>query len=161
MPHLIHRSVVVLTALSSLMLARNLQAAPKISCPDPEFKFGIVESGLDVQATFTIRNDGDEPLVVSKVLPGCGCTTARIADNTIQPGKETTINATLSLKLQKGDLRKEVVIDSNDPAVPRTVIYIVGTAVYPFTLNPEKMFFGPVDAHAGESRTIDVTAPSP
>lgn len=68
-----------LTALGMAMMlaSQTAWAAPKIACPEPEFKFGEKESGLNVEASFVIRNEGDQPLQIGKVLPGCGCTSAK------------------------------------------------------------------------------------
>jgi hypothetical protein len=154
-------SFLLATVLGTLTLAawtHAARAAPAISCPQPEFNFGEAESGLDVHGEFVIRNDGDAPLTISKVLPGCGCTTARMSTDIIAPGQQGVLSATVSLKLQKGAQRKEIVLASNDPKNPRTVVYLVGTATYPFSITPERLAFGPVDAHAGASRTIDLAS---
>ncbi len=139
----------------------DLVAGPKIGSPQPEFDFGDRESGTNVTGTFKITNEGDEPLVISKLLPGCGCTSAKITQETIPPGGEATITAVLSLKFQKGAQRKNVVIKSNDPDNPNYTVYLVGRAVSPIRIEPDRLDLGEIDAHAGGVRTIELVAPGP
>ena len=72
-------------------------AAPKLACDEPEYRFGELDSSETVKHDFVIRNEGDEPLKITRVRPDCGCTLARLKDKTIAPGKQTSLSARLSL----------------------------------------------------------------
>lgn len=159
---MVYRGRLGMLWIAATALSIPLHASPKIGCAKTQFDFGVKESGTSVTGTFVINNDGDQPLQIGKLIPGCGCTSAKISANTIAPGGHATLTAQLSLVSQRGTLRKEVTIESNDPNTPKYQVYLVGKAVEPISVTPaEGVFFGAIDAHAGEGRAIDLVAPTP
>ena len=57
-----------LVGIVFLLNLTTLWASPKIGCANTEYDFGIRESGNSVEGTFTINNDGDQALEISRVL---------------------------------------------------------------------------------------------
>ena len=91
-------------------------AAPKLACDEPEYQFGELDSSETVKHNFVIRNEGDEPLKITRVRTDCGCTLARLKDKTLAPGEQTTLLSTLSLKGRHGKQRKRITLETNDPS---------------------------------------------
>ena len=66
-----------------------------------EFNFGTIEDGAPLQYhDFQFRNDGKDPLVISKVETYCHCTSVKYPQEPIKPGEEGVIN----LRLDAGDV---------------------------------------------------------
>ena len=52
---------------------------------------GKIKKGQVVEIPYTIKNTGEKPLIISEVIPGCGCTVADKPEKPIMPGKEEKI----------------------------------------------------------------------
>ena len=140
----------------SVALAPALLAAPKLTVIPETCDFGEAPSGESVQATFTLRNGGDEPLHIAYVRSSCGCTTAALEKRELAPGEETPLTATLSLKYRTGPQSKHLTIGSNDPEHPEMRAVIQGTAVRHITLIPPTLLFFAAPQGQTITRTIDI-----
>jgi hypothetical protein len=73
--------------------------------------FGTIkEADGDVSATFTITNNTKAPIVLSNVVPSCGCTSPSWTKEPIKPGKKGEVVATYSTKGHIGQFDKTVTI---------------------------------------------------
>lgn len=65
------------------------------------YDFGdIVLNSGPVSYTFTLRNDGQKPILIDRVTTSCGCTSAQWTSQAIQPGQTGSI--TLTYKNDEG-----------------------------------------------------------
>src|SRR5262245_20541071 len=64
---------------------------PKTVIDRTEFDFGRMEVGDEESHEFTIRNEGEAPLVLKKGPTTCLCTISDIPNNTVEPGKSATV----------------------------------------------------------------------
>ncbi|GAB0156192.1 hypothetical protein CHRYSEOSP005_14560 [Chryseobacterium sp. Alg-005] len=55
------------------------------------FDFGKIKKGDKVEHVYEITNTGTNPLVISEVKPGCGCTAPDFTKEPILPGKKGKI----------------------------------------------------------------------
>ncbi|KGL52454.1 hypothetical protein HQ29_05965 [Porphyromonas canoris] len=63
-----------------------------IEAPSPTHDFGkIKEKDGSVKHDFVIINKGTAPLVITKVMSSCGCTTPKYSQEPIAPGKSSVI----------------------------------------------------------------------
>ncbi|MDO4789765.1 MAG: DUF1573 domain-containing protein [Porphyromonas sp.] len=63
-----------------------------IEAPAPTHDFGkIKEKDGSVKHDFVIVNKGNAPLVITKVMSSCGCTTPKYSQEPIPPGKSSII----------------------------------------------------------------------
>ena len=131
-------------------------AAPNLACDEPEYQFGELDSSETVKHDFVIRNEGDEPLKITRVRPDCGCTLARLKDKTIAPGKQTSLSARLSLKGRHGKQRKRITLETNDPSQPRFVLYMTGHAVAVLETRPARLYWGNIRQNAAIEKTVDI-----
>ena len=73
-------------------------AQPKATFNKKVHEFGVVLWKHPATATFTIKNDGDKPLVISNVTTSCGCTLADWTKTPIAPGATGEISSTFDAK---------------------------------------------------------------
>ena len=95
--------------------AVQIISGPLIGFDQKIFECGTVTEGKNdgVKAVFTVRNDGDSLLHLTRVKPGCGCT-AVTWDSLIQPGGSAKIKAQINLKSYRpGIFSKKIVVTSN------------------------------------------------
>ncbi|MCE9613303.1 MAG: DUF1573 domain-containing protein [Lentisphaerae bacterium] len=102
-------------------------SGPHIACDEPEYNFGTVSDVPEIRHVFVLKNTGDAPLNISRVRPTCGCTTAALASNRVQPGESVEVTATLSLQGRRGQQHKVIYVDCDDPRTPQYQLSLVGT----------------------------------
>ena len=89
------------------------------------------ESQGNRSCAFAVKNDGDSPLVLTRVLSSCGCTVAKYDTEPIMPGKSGTVEITYSPTGRPGPFEKAVWVYSNgEPRKTRLAVkgVVVGTA---------------------------------
>ena len=92
---------------------------PRIAVDPPAFDFGRTLPQKAVTREFSIRNFGDQDLVIENVSTSCGCTVAdTLAKKVVKPGGSQPLRVTLTTPAGPGPITKSVVVRSNDPARP-------------------------------------------
>jgi len=66
--------------------------APRMEWSETELNLGLVAAGETRELAYELTNAGQSPLIVTQVLPSCGCTVAEPWDpSPLPPGKSTRI----------------------------------------------------------------------
>lgn len=104
---------------------------PVITFTEAEYNFGTIAEGELVKHTFTFKNTGKAPLILSKVEPSCGCTAMRDwPREPIPPGKGGSISIEFDSSNRPGFQRKSITVLAN--TVPtRNVIHFQGDVLGP------------------------------
>jgi len=73
-----------------------------------------------LELTYTVRNEGGNPLRIEKVSTSCGCTKATMERDTITPGDSAELRVTMDPTEDNlyGDLLRVIYLRSNDPDNP-------------------------------------------
>lgn len=107
----------VLFIFMAILLATGMASAQKkaiISTPEAVYDFGeIKEADGKVSHTFLIKNEGDAPLVITRVIASCGCTTPEWTREPIAPGKTGELTVTFDPAGRPGQFTKTVAVYSN------------------------------------------------
>jgi len=81
---------------------------------DAVHDFGdIKEADGSATHSFTILNNGELPLVISRVIASCGCTTPEWTNEPIAPGKTGEVTVTYDTKGRPGAFVKTISVYSN------------------------------------------------
>ena len=141
-------------------------AQPKATFDKKVHEFGVVLWKHPATATFTIKNDGDKPLVISNVTTSCGCTVADWTKTPIAPGATGTVSSTFDAKAL-GHFYKDIGVYCN--AVDRPIYLMIQgevsadpknyTLTHPFEigairLNKDAIEFD--DANKGDKPTMEI-----
>ena len=87
---------------------------PVITCEKPTHDFGDITQGDKVEHTFSFKNSGNEPLIITNVQVTCGCTTPKgWARDPILPGQSGEITVAFNSLGKYGKQNKVVTIVSN------------------------------------------------
>ena len=71
--------------------------------------FGVIkEADGKVSHTFVIKNEGEAPLVVTRVIASCGCTTPEWTKEPIAPGKTGDIKVTYNPAGRPGPFSRSI-----------------------------------------------------
>lgn len=109
------RIIFILTAILLSVAAVSAQKKQAvISAQETSFDFGnIKEADGKVSHTFKIDNNGDGPLVITRVIASCGCTTPEWTREPIAPGKSGNVKITYNPANRPGAFIKTISIYSN------------------------------------------------
>ena len=85
-----------------------------ISAETTKFDVGTIkEADGKVSHTFEISNTGNKPLVITRVIASCGCTTPEWPKEPIAPGKTGNIKVTFNPEGRPGPFSKTISVYSN------------------------------------------------
>jgi len=88
------------------------------------FEFTDLTQGVPGTASFNLKNDGNEPLIISSANASCGCTNLTYSKDPILPGKSISISATYNAAAA-GPFTKTVTVRTNASDQP-VVLMIKG-----------------------------------
>lgn len=106
----------------------------KFEFEETEYEFGAVLEGAQVKHTFTFKNVGKVPLIISDARSTCGCTVPTYPKEPIEPGDSGEIQINFNTVRKLENQVKPVTITANTyPA--KTVLKVKGY-VKPQKTNP-------------------------
>ena len=91
---------------------------------DESHDFGTIVQATPASYEFVFTNVGKEPLILTNVVPSCGCTTPKWSRDPIAPGKTGSIIVSYDTN-RMGPFSKSVTISSNSKT-PSKVLFIKG-----------------------------------
>ncbi len=94
------------------------------------YEFGELQQGVPQTATFTLSNEGKEPLIISSAKASCGCTNLQYEKDPILPGKSVPISVTYNAA-SPGNFIKTITVNTNASDQP-VILSIKGI------VNPKK-----------------------
>ena len=104
-----------------------MEALPTIAFESDFHDFGEIQEGIVAEHTFTFKNEGDGPLIISNAQGSCGCTVPDWPRNPIAPGETGVIKVSFNSKGRAGRQDKRVTLTTN--AVPQTKVLNITSTV--------------------------------
>lgn len=132
----------ILTIAGALMLvfafafSGYAQDQTKANGPQIEFDkethdYGTIFVNGDGNCVFTFKNTGNEPLVLSNVRAGCGCTVPQWPREPVLPGESAQIKVKYTTLNRAHTINKTIVVTSNSATKETIVLRIKGEVVDP------------------------------
>lgn len=135
-------------------------AAPRAVVVEPALvQRGEVEPGEVLQFTWTLRNDGDAPLLIEALTPTCYCTAGKADANEVPPGGTTTIRVSVDPSDFSGNIDKGVEIATNDPRTPTQLVHVAMTVRPGIAIVPPELDFGVVPAAGSKELPVALKVP--
>ncbi len=132
-----------------LFLQGALNAQPRLKVLEgTKIDFGRMDRGAVVQKKVSLKNVGNQVLVIGDVAASCGCTGTVVSEHQIQPGETGSVLITFNSKNFSGPIHKTVTINSNAAKEPQTVIEFTGLVVEEISVIPTQVMFR--DAEVGK-----------
>ncbi len=100
------------------------------------FDFGTVQDGEKVSHTYSFKNTGSEPLVLSDAKGSCGCTVPKWPREPIAPGASGQIIVEFDSKGKGGKRNQKVTITANTNP-PQSFLYLTGEVTGGTSATPE------------------------
>ena len=108
--------------VSAICLAQG-QGRPRLVLDAPDHDFGQIAPDTVVRHRFKVSNAGDADLTISRLVPGCGCTSVLAGKGTLAPGESTELEVAFNTAGESGGVRKSVQVASNDPVQPVQTLF--------------------------------------
>ncbi|MFP3853739.1 MAG: DUF1573 domain-containing protein [Anaerolineales bacterium] len=125
---------VLIMLISSTVAACGPAGEPDIQLSSDHIDLGTVNNGQVEEFSVDVRNTGTAPLIIEAVTTSCGCTSASVSPETIQPGQTGALHVTYDSGAHgpefSGEAERQVFIASNDPD-EREVIFDLAVNVIP------------------------------
>lgn len=122
-------SFVLARAAAVVMLARRSDPRMVIEgCGD----LGRTPTGQSATGRFILSNGGRAELLVVDARANCECALPRLANKTVPPGGAVPFEVTFTPK-KPGRRVQRILIETNDPVTPVTVVTITAEAYDPTT----------------------------
>ncbi|MDO4803117.1 MAG: DUF1573 domain-containing protein [Prevotellaceae bacterium] len=105
-------------------------ASPKIVFEETVFDFDTIVQNSDGTHVFHFSNQGSVPLVISSAFSSCGCVVPEWPKQPISPNGQGEIKVKYNTS-KTGHFTKVIVVKSNDPESPKTILRINGVVIEP------------------------------
>lgn len=127
--------VLAFVAMSSTLMAQEIRQGAVLEFEKDAHDYGEIAYKANGMYSFTFKNVGTEPLMISAAKGSCGCTVPSWPKEPIAPGASGKIEVTYDTK-RVGPFSKSVTISSNATNTPVKVIRIKGTVLPQETVEP-------------------------
>ncbi len=99
----------------------SAKAAPKLFMRNKIKHFGMTENRLTLRQAFEIRNTGNAPLKIEKLVSECKCTVANLKQNVVPPGGRVMLELMFT-PTKAEPIQESFYVYTNDAKSPRTII---------------------------------------
>ena len=134
----------VLVMMAGIAKAQDSNVAengPKIKFEEQIHDFGEIPNGGNTEYEYRFTNTGNEPLILTKVSPRCGCTASEWTKEPVLPGESGVVIARYKHNTKEGKFDKVIDVTSNALHTPTLQLHIKGTILpAPNETLPEKEF---------------------
>lgn len=105
---------------SKHQMVTEAQSKPltNLALSEAQFDFGKMKKGEQKEHTYEITNTGENPLIISQVKPGCGCTVPDYTKEPILPGKKGKITLKFDSSNFEGLVNKQAEVFANVEKAP-------------------------------------------
>ena len=137
------RNIIILGLLlivfSALAQNEKTTNGPQIAFDKETHDYGQVPINGDGNCIFTFTNTGNEPLLLTNVRAGCGCTVPQWPREPVLPGESAEIKVKYTTLNRPHSINKTIVVTSNSVTKNTVVLRIKGEVVASATnTTPEK-----------------------
>jgi copper(I)-binding protein len=133
---------------------------PRMTFVTNQYHFGSVISGDRVKCVFIVSNAGDQTLEITRVSPGCHCTTVGdwSKSHKIEPGQTGEIPIQFDSGGFNGDVTRNITVTSNDKLRPAQILVLRGTIRRAFEIRPQDVRFNVMpDAPSNLTSVVHIT----
>ena len=126
------KKIFSILAILSLISSSGLLAQQKnanISFDKTVHEFGQLKEADGIATyKFEFTNTGNEPLIIQRVNPSCGCTTPSWTKEPVMPGERGFVSAAFNPKNRPGHFDKTLAVQTNS-AIPTITLRIKGSVI--------------------------------
>jgi len=126
---------------------------PKAVADSMLFNFGRMSKNQTQKHSFTVKNEGEAPLILTVGDSSCKCTLGSISDKELDPGESTSVDLEWTPTKPTNSFRQYATIQTNDPNSQEIVFAVEGQVFETFEISPDETWKAG-EMTPGETRTI-------
>ena len=111
--------------------------------------FGSVPRGPALTHYFRVTNNTAQAVTIGKVRVSCGCTSAVVLKNQLQPGEQTFVQAQMDTTRFVGIKNVTIYVQIISPASEEVRLWVQANGRNDFAVSPDTLQFGVVRAARG------------
>jgi hypothetical protein len=129
--------VLIFVVLSTI----TLEAKPKLVFSTGYIlDFGLVrQKDSPLKSEVTLYNKGTDTLIIERIKPNCGCTTAPLSKKVLPPGDSAILKVTFNVEHYEHEIEKRILFKTNY-SFDDIVLYLRANVYKPVSLFPGKYF---------------------
>lgn len=143
--------------LLGLSFTGSLYAQSFLKFSEPGWDFGKREQTDTATKVIKVTNRGSRTVRVKKIELTCGCVQAKLGKMVLSPGDTTDLTLNLFATRGEGEIKKYVILHSDDPYVPKAKLAMTGFIRPIWTLDVKGRILEFGEVKNGESATKRVT----
>jgi len=124
-----------------LIWSNQTFAAPKLEVNSKSVDFGRFISTQQQTHTFSLKNEGDEPLEIIRIRNTCGCAVIDSKNRLIEPGSSESITIKIVPNSLIGKFSKKVFIETTDPKQRFTTLTLSGESIPRVVVKPKNRIY--------------------
>lgn len=98
---------------SEKQIQKALQDSTTVQLIDSVYNFGSIKEGDKVTHSFTFKNTGKNPLIITEAHASCGCTVPEKPEKPIAPGETGVMKVVFNSSGKSGHQEKNITVNSN------------------------------------------------
>ncbi|RIK68279.1 MAG: hypothetical protein DCC65_03540 [Planctomycetota bacterium] len=146
----------LLALAAGLALPAAAAAGPVLKVEKAEHDFGPTWTGLTLKHAFSVRNDGDSELLITRVDFAPGVFLAGDLVQRLAPKQSAEIVIGLDTRDVNGEFTRTATLLTNEPAAPTLPLTLRGECRAPIELQPAFLGFGKVIGDGAQQRSITI-----
>lgn len=111
--------LVAFAATATFAQTKKAQKTPTMKFEQTTVDYGTIQQNSDPLRTFSFKNTGSTPLIITGARGSCGCTVPSYPKKPIGPGETAVIEVRYDTK-RVGPFRKSVRITTNEKVMKKT-----------------------------------------
>ncbi len=148
-----HRATILSFAL---LTALTVSASATLTWEAKEADLHPALSDATAVAHFKYKNTGDKAVKITSVHASCGCTTAALKKDVVEPNESGEITATFNIGGRSGVQTKTITVITDDQPNQPTILKLTATIPQLLTLQPIFLFWSQNDELKPKTITVDV-----
>ena len=136
-----------------------LQAQLQWESPSIELQPVVQDRGAITE--FNFYNKGKLPITISSIKTSCSCLSVLVNKKTFQPKEKGTVTVLFEFGRRTGLQENRVVVSTDDPKNPITVLLLKATIPSPLTITPASLFWSVGDPVAFKAIQLKVETTAP
>jgi hypothetical protein len=146
--------IVVMLACSTTVLAQGRQGGTLFE--EASRDLGSVPRGTTLTHQFKLNNPTNAPLHVSNLRTSCGCATAVVAKEEIQPGESTTLIVTIDTRKYSGPRNFTIFVMIDRPFTEEVRLTLQALSRDDVMLTPGQISFGHVKRGTSPKSAVSI-----
>ncbi len=110
---------------------QKVDSMPKttVKWSEENYDFKKIKEGEKVSHRFVVENTGQNDLLMTKVKPSCGCTTAGFSKESIKPGAKGFVEIEFNSAGKSGTQQKSITVLGNFEGGTQKVLKFIGEVI--------------------------------